>query len=356
MTVRKIIHVDMDAFYASVEQRDDPALKGKAVAVGGSRERGVVAAASYEARRYGVRSAMPSITAARLCPELVFVRPRFDHYRDISHQIREIFYEYTDLVEPLSLDEAYLDVSSNKQGIISATKIAHEIRRKILDRTALTASAGISINKFLAKVASDINKPNGITLIPPDKAEAFLEKLPIEKFHGIGKVTAKKMHRMGIHYGRDLKRYSELQLARRFGKVGRHYFRIVRAQDDREVKPNRPRKSVGAENTFSYDISEPDEMLERLRPITQKISERLEKAHIAGKTITLKIKYHDFVINTRSKTLGRYVKEFDDIFPIVESLLHQPKAPPKAVRLLGVYIANLDNESDDLPRQLTLEF
>ena len=353
---RKIIHVDMDAFYASVEQRDNPELRGKPIAVGGSKQRGVVAAASYEARRYGVRSAMPSITAARQCPDLIFVRPRFDQYRTVSHQIRAIFYRYTDLVEPLSLDEAYLDVTENKMGIHSATKIAQEIRAAIWEEVNLTASAGISINKFLAKVASDINKPNGCTLIPPDRAESFLEKLPIEKFHGIGKVTAKKMKRMSIHTGKDLKRYTEYELARRFGKAGRHYYRIVRALDQSSVKPNRPRKSVGAERTFDHDLAEEAPMLEKLQYITETLVGRIEKGNIAGRTVTLKIKYHDFTQTTRSRTLNHYVGSYEEIYGVIKELLHSPEFPPKAVRLLGVYISNLNNESDDAPRQLTLEF
>ena len=358
---RKIIHVDMDAFYASVEQRDDPDLRGKPVAVGGSGNRGVVAAASYEARKFGVRSAMPSVTAKRLCPDLIFVRHRFDQYRFISNQIREIFFEYTDLVEPLSLDEAYLDVTSNKMGIISATKIAQEIRTKIWNTTQLTASAGISINKFLAKVASDINKPNGLTLIPPDRAESFLEKLSIDKFYGIGKVTAKKMHRLGIHTGADLKRWSEAELAHRFGKAGRHFYRIVRAIDDREVKPNRPRKSVGAENTFNKDLNREPEMLEKLTPLTEKVASRITKSNDSARTITLKIKYHDFVQTTRSRTLDNFVSSFDEIFPVIKELLHQPAFPEKPIRLLGVYLSNLANEKEDEPKvlkpvQLTLEF
>ncbi|MCB0847166.1 MAG: DNA polymerase IV [Bacteroidetes bacterium] len=360
---RKIIHVDMDAFYASVEQRDHPELRGKPIAVGGSGSRGVVAAASYEARKFGVRSAMPSVTAARLCPDLIFVRHRFDQYRQVSREIREIFFEYTDLVEPLSLDEAYLDVTTNKKGMISATKIAQEIRAKIWDKTHLTASAGISINKFLAKVASDINKPNGLTLIPPDRAESFLEKLSIDKFYGIGKVTAGKMHRLGIHTGGDLKNWTEAELAHRFGKMGRHFYRIVRAIDDREVKPNRPRKSVGAENTFNKDITLEGDMLDRLRPLAQKVSERISQANDAARTITLKIKYHDFVLTTRSRTLDRYVSEFEEIFPVIQELLHQPAFPEKAIRLLGVYLSNLAREKEEedepksfVPVQLTLEF
>ena len=361
LSYRKIIHVDMDAFYASVEQRDDPSLRGKPIAVGGSSSRGVVAAASYEARKFGVRSAMPSVTAKRLCPNLIFVKHRFDEYRLVSTQIREIFHEYTDLVEPLSLDEAYLDVTSNKMGIISATKIAQEIRAKILAKTKLTASAGISINKFLAKVASDIHKPNGLTLIPPDRAESFLEKLEIDKFYGIGKVTAKKMHRLGIHNGADLKKWSEAELAHRFGKMGRHFYRIVRADDSREVKPNRVRKSVGAENTFNKDLTREADMLERLTPLAEKVASRITKSEDSARTITLKIKYDDFVQTTRSRTLDKFVSTFDEIFPVVKELLHQPAFPEKAIRLLGVYLSNLYKEKEEekvvfKPVQLTLKF
>ncbi|MDX2249423.1 MAG: DNA polymerase IV [Bacteroidia bacterium] len=355
---RKIIHVDMDAFYASVEQRDNPELRGKPVAVGGAGPRGVVAASSYEARKFGVRSAMPSVTARRLCPELIFVRPRFEHYRVVSRQIREIFFEYTDLVEPLSLDEAFLDVTTNKKGIESATKIAREIRARIREKTGLTASAGISINKFLAKVASDINKPNGLTLIPPDRVESFLEKLPIEKFFGIGKVTAAKMYRLGIHNGADLKKRSESELAHRFGKAGRHFYRIVRAIDNREVKPDRPRKSVGAENTFYEDLTTEISMLAELEPLTRKVTSHIQNANSAARTITLKIKYFDFVQTTRSRTLGHYVSRFEEVYPVVKELLHKPEFPAKPVRLLGVSVSNLDNEGyeENTGGQLTLEF
>ena len=354
--IRKIIHIDMDAFYASVEQRDFPELKGKPVAVGGSSQRGVVAAASYEARKFGVRSAMPSVTAARLCPDLVFVKARFDVYREVSQQIRAIFLEYTDLVEPLSLDEAYLDVTENKKGIAAATQIAKEIRERILAETQLTASAGISINKFLAKVATDINKPNGMTLIPPDRAEAFLERLEIQKFYGIGAKTAEKMKRLGIFTGADLKARSEVDLARLFGKAGRHYFRIVRALDKRPVKPDRQRKSVGAENTFSEDLNTEAEMISKLTPIVHKVADRLGKADLAGRTVTLKIKYHDFVINTRSRSAGVFLATFEDLMPVVEALLHQPEFPPQPVRLLGVSVSNLNHDELAGPMQLTLEF
>ncbi len=356
MTSRKIIHIDMDAFYASVEQRDFPELRGKPVAVGGSRERGVVAAASYEARKYGVRSAMPSSRAYRLCPDIIFVKPRFDQYSAVSRQIREIFYEFTDLVEPLSLDEAYLDVTENKLGIHSATAIAKEIRKRIKAETELTASAGISINKFLAKVASDIHKPDGITLIPPDRALGFLEKLPIQRFHGIGAKTAEKMKRLSIHEGADLKKRSEIELVQLFGKAGRHYYKIVRAEDDRPVKPNRIRKSVGAENTFNEDINQIEDMLDRLSKILERVCERLAKIPTGGKTITLKIKYNDFQIQTRSKTQGRFLSDFKDIFPLVEELLHSPETPPKPVRLLGISLSNLDLVEEKGGKQLTLEF
>ena len=351
---RKIIHVDMDAFYASVEQRDNPFLRSKPVAVGGSRERGVVAAASYEARQYGVRSAMPSIRAYRLCPDIIFVPSRFDHYRQISQHIRDIFFQYTELVEPLSLDEAYLDVTTNKKNMQSATHIAQAIRTQIWEETQLTASAGISVNKFLAKIASDINKPNGQTLIPPDQAEAFLEQLPIEKFHGIGAKTAEKMKRLGIHTGADLKTWPELDLAQHFGKVGRHFYRIVRGIDDREVQPDRLRKSVGIETTFRNDLSTEDDMLAALCTLTEKVCERLQRVPTAATTVTLKIKYHDFVLVTRSKTFSHAQQGFAEIFPTVEYLLHHPEFPQRSVRLLGVYLSNLEHEVEDVPQQLEL--
>lgn len=352
--IRKIIHIDMDAFYASIEQRDDPKLRRKPVAVGGSRERGVVAAASYEARRYGVRSAMPSMRAYRLCPDIIFVKPRFDHYRLVSQQIREILFQYTDLVEPLSLDEAYLDVTTNKLGDPSATRIAEAIRRQIWNETQLTASAGVSINKFLAKIASDINKPNGLTLIPPDRAETFLAQLPIDKFYGIGKKTAEKMQRLGIHCGADLKAKTEVELARHFGKMGRHFFRMVRALDDREVQPDRQRKSVGAETTFRDDLELEQDMLAALRSLTEKLCERLRRIPTSAMTVTLKIKYHDFVLTTRSQTLDTYHSEYEQIFPVVDYLLRRPELPARPVRLLGVYLSNLDHHANEWSGQLSL--
>lgn len=346
----------MDAFFASVEQRDDPDLRGKPVAVGGAGGRGVVAAASYEARAFGVYSAMPSRTASRLCPQLIFVKPKFDHYREVSNQIRDIFYSYTNLVEPLSLDEAYLDVTHNKQGIDSATAVARKIRQEIFAETHLTASAGVSINKFLAKIASGLHKPNGLTLILPDQAERFLEQLPIEKFFGIGAKTAEKMRSMGIFTGADLKAHSELELARRFGKSGRHYYHMVRALDDRPVVPDRIRKSVGAERTFSEDLADEGSMIHALEKIAIVLCDRLAKASTAGRTITLKIKYLDFSQTTRSRSLSRYVHTLEEIFPVIQELLHLPNFPEKPVRLLGISLSNLDLEEQPHPLQLDLEF
>jgi DNA polymerase-4 len=352
--IRKIIHVDMDAFYASVEQRDHPALRGQPVAVGGSRERGVVAAASYEARQYGVHSAMPSVRAYRLCPQLIFVPPRFDHYRQISQHIRDIFCQYSDLVEPLSLDEAYLDVTTNKQGNPSATHLAQAIRAQIWEETHLTASAGVSMNKFLAKIASDLNKPNGLSLITPEQAPAFLEQLAIDRFHGIGAKTAQKMKQLGIHNGADLKAWSEVELSRHFGKVGRHFFRIVRAIDERLVQPERERKSVGIETTFHRDLSDEAEMVAALRSLTEKVCERLERLETAAMTVTLKIKYLDFVQMTRRKTSPHYQHGVEPIYRVVDDLLHHPEIPSRPVRLLGVYLSNLDHETHRLPYQLPL--
>lgn len=354
--IRKIIHVDMDAFYASIEQRDRPELRGRPVAVGGSRERGVVAAASYEARAYGIHSAMPSMLAYRKCPELVFIKPDFKKYKQVSRQIRDIFFTYTDLVEPLSLDEAYLDVSSNKQGIEKASLIARRIKQEIRAETGLTASAGISFNKFLAKVASDLHKPDGMTLILPEHAAAFVEKLPIEKFHGIGKVTADKMRRMGIRNGADLKARTEFQLVRRFGKVGRYFYKIARAQDERSVKPNRPAKSVGAENTFSEDVHDVAAMEEKLLPLVRSVATRLQRMPAKAKTITLKIKYFDFVLTTRSRTLLKPVVKEEDMLETLQHLLLQPAPPEKPVRLLGVYASNIVRKEPGQSQQLTLNF
>lgn len=336
----------MDAFYASVEQHDNPELRGKPIAVGGSSQRGVVAAASYEARKFGVRSAMSSVIAKRNCPELIFVKTRFDRYREISSLIRNIFFEYTDLVEPLSLDEAYLDVTENKKGNPSASLIAREIRQKIFEKTGLTASAGISINKFIAKVASDYNKPNGQKTVNPEEVEAFLEELEIRKFHGVGKVTAEKMYRLGIFTGRDLKEKSLEFLNEHFGKSGEYYYRVVRGVHLSEVKPTRIRKSLGAERTFEENISSEIFMLERLQNISEEIEKRLNKSKVAGKTVTLKIKYSDFTLQTRSKTLDYYISSKDLILETAKMLLYQEKMK-NSVRLLGISLSNLNTDKED---------
>ena len=354
--MRKIIHIDMDAFFASVEQRDHPELRGKPIAVGGSKMRGVVAAASYEARKYGVRSAMPSITAARLCPDLIFVKHRFDVYQQVSRQVRDIFESYTDLVEPLSLDEAFLDVTENKKGMTSATMIANEIRQLIFEQTQLTASAGVSLNKFLAKVASDINKPNGIKVIEPKEAIAFLEELPVEKFFGVGKVTSARMHRMGIRTGKDLKQLSEIEIVQRFGKVGRHFYKIVRAEDNRPVNPNRIRKSIGAERTFSDDLNEFLPMWEKLEPIAERVFNYMKKSENYGRTINLKMKTSDFQIISRSKTFPREVKEWKPFKKVIKELLENHWQEAGEVRLLGCSVSNLMKEQGFGGIQLELEF
>ncbi len=345
LPIRKIIHVDMDAFYASVEQLDDPTLLGKPIAVGGSSKRGVVSAASYEARKFGVRSAMSGMLARKCCPDLIFVRPRFERYTEISNQIRKIFQEYTDLVEPLSLDEAYLDVTENKKGNPSATLIAEEIRAQIKERTGLNASAGISINKFVAKVASDINKPNGQKTIDPEEVIAFLETLDIKKFYGVGKVMKEKMYRHGIYTGKDLKGKSVEFLKEHFGKSGAYYYQIVRGIQHSKVTPDQIRKSLAAERTFNDNISSEVFMLERLEEIAHEVERRLSKSKVAGKTITLKIKYSDFTLQTRSKTLPLYVSTKELIMETVKDLLFK-EGMKNSVRLLGISISNLNNEPD----------
>ena len=360
---RKIIHVDMDAFYASVEQMDNPELKGKPLAVGGSEVRGVVSAASYEARKFGVRSAISGIQAKKLCPDLIFVRPRFDRYKEISKKIRKIFHDYTDLVEPLSLDEAYLDVTENKKGNPSATLIAQEIRKRIFEEVGLTASAGISVNKFVAKIASDYNKPNGQKTVNPDEVEAFLEKLDIKKFYGVGKVTAEKMYQLGIFTGYDLKQKTLEYLEKHFGNSGFHYYQICRGIHNSAVKPNRKIKSVGAERTFGENLSSEIFMEERLQSIAKELEKRLQKSKISGKTITLKIKYSDFTLQTRSKTLPYFVSDKNIILDVAKDLLYQERLR-NSVRLLGISIHNLNNEEKtktELPQksvsvQLKFEF
>ena len=354
--LRKIIHIDMDAFYASVEQKDFPELIGKPLAVGGSEIRGVISAASYEARKFGVRSAMSGVQAKKLCPELVFVRPRFERYSEISKIIRKIFYEYTDLVEPLSLDEAYLDVTQNKKGNPSATLLAQEIRKRIFEETGLTASAGISINKFVAKVASDYNKPNGQKTVNPDEVESFLEALDIRKFYGIGKVTAERMYQFGIYTGNDLKNRSLEFLEQHFGKSGTHYYYIVRGIHNSPVKPNRISKSVGAERTFNENLSSEVFMEERLESIAKELEKRLQKHKIAGKTITLKIKYSDFSQQTRSKTLPYFISDKALLLETAKELLYQEKLK-ESVRLLGISLNNLNTEvKKTVVVQLRFEF
>jgi DNA polymerase IV len=354
---RKIIHVDLDAYYASVEQRDHPHYRGKPLVVGGSpHQRGVVAAASYEARRYGIHSAMPARTAVQRCPHLIFVPPRFEVYRTISEQIRAIFSHYTDWVEPLALDEAYLDVTHNRPAIPSATTIAREIKQAIQQATQLTASAGVSINKFLAKVASGMNKPDGLTIILPEEAEAFVESLPIEKFHGIGQVTATRMHELGIHSGMDLKARSEAELVQHFGKVGHFYYQIARARDDRPVNPNRIRQSVGAETSFAPDLDNLETMRQALIDITQVLQQRLQKHQIRGRTLTLKMKFADYQQITRSRTLLEWIEGETQILNLALDLLDRVHGSDQKIRLLGIAISNLDQ--GDLPlhyEQLVLE-
>jgi DNA polymerase IV len=354
--VRKIIHVDMDAFYASVEQRDNPELKGLPVAVGGSARRGVVAAASYEARAFGVRSAMPSAEARRRCPELVFVKPRFEVYKEVSGQIRTIFLSYSPLVEPLSLDEAYLDVTEPLKGPPSATLIARSIKTEIRDFTGLTASAGVARNKFLAKVASGMNKPDGLTVIRPEEEEAFLEALEIERFFGIGPVMARRMREVGIHTGADLKARTQAELLQRFGKVGAFYYRIVRGEDDREVRPNRDRKSVGAEQTFSDDLANLEVMQMALEGIVTRVAERLERAGRRGRTITLKIKYHDFVQTTRSRSHSRPLEKAEELMEVASDLLCTPMIPDRPVRLLGLTVSALESAEQREVPQLRFDF
>ncbi|WP_291909429.1 DNA polymerase IV [Chitinophaga sp. CB10] len=341
-TRRKIIHIDMDAFYASVEQRDNPLYRGKAIAVGGSPEGrgGVVATASYEARKFGVRSAMPSKRAQQLCPHLIFVRPRFDVYKEVSRRIREIFARYTDLIEPLSLDEAYLDVTVDKLGIGSAIEIATQIKQSIKEELQLTASAGVSINKFVAKVASDLQKPDGLTFIGPSAIEAFMEQLPVEKFHGVGKVTADKMKRMGLFTGADLKKMTEQQLLQHFGKVGSFYYRIVRGIDNREVQPHRETKSAGAEDTFPHDLTSVEDMHAELEKLAEAVCRRLERHQLKGRTVTLKVKYNDFRQITRNQSFPYPINDYETILETAKQLLAGTLAQGQPIRLLGITLSN----------------
>ena len=344
----------MDAFYASVAELDNPELRGKAIAVGGSEERGVVSAASYEARKFGVKSAMSSFLAKQKCPHLIFVKSDFERYKELSLKIRAIFYEYTDLVEPLSLDEAYLDVTENKKGNPSANDIAREIRARIYKETGLRASAGISYNKFIAKVASDINKPNGQKTIHPEEVLQFLEALPVNKFYGVGKVTASKMYNLGIFKGKDIKKKPLEELVKSFGKSGTHYYNIVRGIHNSAVKPNRIRKSIAAERTFSENLSSEIFMIERLDKIADELEKRMKKTDTKGKTITLKIKYSDFTQQTRSKTKTNFMQTKKEFFPVVKELLYQDKLV-NSVRLLGVSFGNLNTE-EIVPFWVQLQF
>ncbi|MFA6403789.1 MAG: DNA polymerase IV [Salinivirgaceae bacterium] len=344
---QKIIHIDMDAFYASVEQRDFPELRGKPIAIGSKGKRGVVATASYEARKFGVHSAMASVTALRRCPGLIFVNPHMEKYKEVSRQIRAIFYDYTDLVEPLSLDEAYLDVTENKKQNPSATLIAKEIKDRIFIETRLTASAGVSYNKFLAKTASDIKKPNGLFVITPNEAQEFIDKMKVERFYGIGKVTAEKMHQMGLFFGSDLKKLSEHRMVQSFGKSGQYYYQIVRGIDTRTVNPNRELKSVGGENTFDTDLSTQQELEEAMLPIAEKVFERFKKAGKFGRTLTLKVKFADFSQITRSKTLLVPIITFEVLWKHTLELLQQVYEPQIRVRLLGITVSNFLTEEQE---------
>ncbi|MCF2447458.1 DNA polymerase IV [Dyadobacter sp. CY345] len=348
---RKIIHIDMDAFYASVEQRDFPQYQGKPLAVGGSPTgRGVVATASYEARKFGVRSAMSSRRAIQLCPNIIFVYPRFEAYKSVSRSIREIFERYTDIIEPLSLDEAFLDVTNDKQNIGSALEIAQQIKKAIKDELNLTASAGVSTNKFVAKIASDINKPDGLTFIGPSKIESFINNLPVERFFGVGKVTAQKMNSMQLFTGADLRKLPEIELVKHFGKSGYFYYKIVRGIDEREVQPHRETKSLGAEDTFTYDLVTVEEMHKELDLIAETVFNRLQKKQLKGRTITLKIKYNDFTQITRNHSYPHPVGDFETIFNTAKQLLEKVDREEKPVRLLGISLSNF-GEPEIKPRK-----
>lgn len=353
--LRKIIHIDMDAFFASVEQRDDPALHGRPVAVGGGGARGVVAAASYEARKFGVCSAMPSITARRKCPDLVFVTPRFDAYKAVSLQIRAIFAEHTPIIEPLSLDEAYLDVTENLQNLATATEIATAIRAKIKLVTGLTASAGVSYNKFLAKLASDQNKPDGLYIITPKMGPGFIEALPIAKFHGIGPATAAKMHALGIRHGADLRGKPLAVLEQNFGKSGRFFYAIARGIDERPVQVDQVRKSIGAEDTFMVDLDAVDEAREGLKPLIGKVWRHCEKTETRGRTVTLKVKFADFSLITRSRSAAVPIASLGEMESMSFALLEPLFPTQQKIRLLGVTLSSLGGGVAEETRQLSLQ-
>lgn len=348
VTQRKIIHIDMDAFYASVEQRDFPEYRGKALVVGGSPEGrgGVVATASYEARKFGIRSAMSSKTAQRLCPEAIFVFPRFDAYKAVSAHIREIFRRYTDIIEPLSLDEAYLDVSTDKQQIGSAIEIAQRIKDAIREELQLTASAGVSVNKFVAKIASDMNKPDGLTFIGPSRVEAFMEALPVEKFYGVGKVTAAKMKQMGLHTGLDLKQLSESDMIRHFGKTGKFYYQIVRGNDQRPVQAHCKTKSVSVEDTYQDDLTEKGNMMPELEILSERLASRLQRSGLKGRTVTVKFKFHDFTLMTRSVSYPKPICTAADLREAAKSILEHAPLEHRRVRLLGIGVSNFESAAD----------
>jgi len=345
--LRKVIHIDMDAFFASVEQRDDPSLRGLPVAVGGASGRGVVAAASYEARKFGVRSAMPSARALRLCPDLVFRKARFEVYREVSRQIRAIFLDYTPHVEPLSLDEAYLDVTADLRGIGSATRIAKDIRARIKAETGLTASAGVSYNKFLAKLASDQNKPDGLCVIRPGEGAAFVAGLPVRRFHGVGPRGAEKMARLGIETGADLAARDLAFLRAHFGSFADYLFRAARGVDLRQVRANRPRKSLGGERTFSENIREPEALRETLDGIVEIVWERIERAEARGRTVTLKLRYADFTTLTRARSLHHFVKDKAEFSALGHALLDDLMPLPQPIRLMGLTLSALDRGEDE---------
>ena len=354
---RRIVHVDMDAFYASIEQRDFPEkYAGEPIAVGGKPPRGVVQTASYEARPYGVHSAQPAVEAERQCPDLIFVSPRMEVYKQESERIQGILQQYTDLIEPLSLDEAYLDVTEPKKGPPSGTLIAKRIRKEIREETGLTASAGVGPSKFVAKVASDQDKPDGLTVIEPKDQLEFIASLPVEAFHGIGPVTAEKMQDLGIETGADLQAAEERTLVHHFGKRGRHFKTLAMGEDSRPVRPDRERKSMGAERTFSEDLSTPAAMLDRLRPIAERVSERLQKASQQGRTVTLKLKSHDHEVSTRQTTLERPVQRKDELMTLIKRLLRHPHPPEEPVRLLGISVSSLTEEGERVGRQLEIDF